>query len=58
MSDATQMKKLSKRAARLKLPFYEVSGVTGAGVPALLEGIWSGLTGRVASKPRRTARAR
>jgi GTPase len=58
MSDTAQMKKLSKRAAQLKLPFFEISGVTGAGLPDLLEGIWSGLTGRAASKPRRTARAR
>jgi len=58
MSDTAQMKKLSKRAAQLKLPFFEVSGVTGAGVPELLEGIWSGLTGRAVTKPRRMARAR
>src|SRR5262245_1472947 len=58
MSDATQMKKLSKRAAQLKLPFFEISGVTGAGMPELLEGIWAGLTGRAATKPRRMARAR
>jgi GTPase len=58
MTDAGPMKKLKKRAAALKLPFYEISGVSGAGVPQLLEGVWTGLTGRTVTKPRRTARAR
>jgi GTPase len=31
---------LERRAEALKLPFYRISGVTGAGVPALLEGVW------------------
>jgi GTP-binding protein len=58
MSDAAELKKLAKRAAQLKLPFFEASGVTGAGVPALLEGVWTALTGRAAPKPRGMARAR
>jgi GTPase len=35
---------LERRATTLKLPFFRISGVTGAGVPELLEGIWRGLT--------------
>ena len=31
---------LADRAAALKLPFYQISGVTGAGVPELLEAMW------------------
>jgi GTPase len=31
---------LERRAAELKLPFFRVSGATGAGVPDLLEAMW------------------
>jgi GTP-binding protein len=31
---------LEKRAKRLKLPFFRISGATGAGVPDLLEAMW------------------
>jgi GTP-binding protein len=31
---------LAKRAAELGLPFFRISGVTGAGLPELLEAIW------------------
>jgi GTPase len=31
---------LEKRAKSLKLPFYRISGVSGAGVPDLLEAMW------------------
>ena len=34
---------LEKRAAELKLPFLRVSGVSGHGVPELLEAMWKGL---------------
>jgi GTPase len=34
---------LEKRAADLGLPFLRVSGVSGEGVPALLEAMWRGL---------------
>ncbi len=41
-SDAT-IAALAARAADLKLPFYRISGATGAGVPELLEAMWSRL---------------
>jgi GTP-binding protein len=31
---------LERRAAELKLPFFRISGATGAGVPDLLEAMW------------------
>jgi len=31
---------LAKRASELGLPFLRVSGVSGEGVPALLEAMW------------------
>ena len=34
---------LARRAADLKLPFYRISGATGAGVPELLEAMWQRL---------------
>ena len=35
---------LAKRASELDLPFLRVSGVSGAGVPELLEAMWRGLS--------------
>jgi GTP-binding protein len=35
---------LGKRASELGLPFLRVSGVSGQGVPELLEAMWKGLT--------------
>jgi GTP-binding protein len=35
---------LERRATSLQLPFFRISGVSGAGVPELLEGIWRRLT--------------
>jgi len=40
MDDETRVKDLEKRAKKLKLPFFRISGVTGEGVPALLEAMW------------------
>ena len=34
---------LEKRAKKLKLPFFKISGATGEGIPALLEAMWSHL---------------
>jgi len=34
------VKRLEKRAQALKLPFYRISGATGAGVSDLLEAMW------------------
>jgi GTP-binding protein len=34
------LRALEKRAKTLKLPFYRISGATGAGVPDLLEAMW------------------
>ncbi len=41
--DEQQVKHLEKRAKNLRLPFFKVSGVTGAGVQALLESMWTHL---------------
>jgi GTP-binding protein len=38
--DAARVLDLEKRAAKLGLPFFRISAVTGAGVPELLEAIW------------------
>jgi GTP-binding protein len=43
MDDETRAKNLEKRAKQLKLPFLRISGVTGEGVPALLEAMWKHL---------------
>lgn len=40
LDDARRVDELASRAAALKLPFFRVSGVTGAGVPDLLEAAW------------------
>jgi GTP-binding protein len=51
---------LEMRATALHLPFYRISGVTGAGVPALLEAAWEQLAaarqdGLLASEGRQTS---
>ena len=43
MDDEQRLKRLEKRAKKLKLPFFRISGVTGEGVPALLESAWTHL---------------
>jgi GTP-binding protein len=40
MTDESMMAELIERANALDLPLYRISGVTGAGVPALLEAVW------------------
>src|SRR5213079_1613688 len=40
MDDESRVKNLEKRAKKLKLPLFRVSGVSGDGVPALLEAMW------------------
>ena len=40
---APRIAALAERASQLGLPFFRVSGVTGAGVPELLEGAWQRL---------------
>jgi GTPase len=43
MDDEQRLKRLEKRAKKLKLPFFKISGVTGEGVPGLLESAWTHL---------------
>jgi len=43
---AAAVKALKARTRVLRLPFFEISGVTGAGVPALLEAAWQRLAAR------------
>ena len=42
-TDDGGVKKLAARAKALHLPFFKISGVTGAGVPDLLEAAWKQL---------------
>jgi len=44
VGDAARVEALARRASELGLPFFRVSGVTGAGVPELLEAMWARLT--------------
>ena len=43
LDDVQRMKSLEQRAKKLKLPFFKISGVSGDGVPALLEAMWAHL---------------
>jgi GTP-binding protein len=43
VDDESRVEAVAKRAADLKLPFYRVSAATGAGIPELLEAMWSRL---------------
>ena len=43
MDDPKRAKDLEKRAKKLKLPFFRISGATGEGLPALLEAVWKHL---------------
>jgi GTP-binding protein len=36
--------RLARRAAELSMPFFRISGVTGEGVPELLEELWRRIT--------------
>jgi GTP-binding protein len=41
LDDEARLKALQKRAKKLKLPFLTISAVTGEGLPALLEAMWT-----------------
>ncbi len=43
VDDDSRVARLERRARELALPFLQVSGATGEGVPALLERIWKAL---------------
>ena len=43
LDDEKTVKALEKRAKKLKMPFFRISGATGKGVPALLEAAWKHL---------------
>jgi GTP-binding protein len=49
LDDEERVATLKRRAAKLRLPFFKISGVTGAGVPELLEAVWQRLTHREAA---------
>jgi GTP-binding protein len=40
VDDESRVTSLARRASELGLPFFRISGVTGAGVPELLEAVW------------------
>jgi len=44
LDDEERVKQLQRRARKLRLPFFRISGVTGAGVTELLEEAWRELT--------------
>ena len=44
LDDEERVKQLQRRASKLRLPFFRISGVTGAGVTELLEAAWRELT--------------
>ena len=44
LDDEERVKQLQRRASKLRLPFFRISGVTGAGVSELLEAAWRELT--------------
>src|SRR5262245_24318825 len=44
LDDEERVTKLQRRASKLRLPFFRISGVTGAGGPELLEAAWRELT--------------
>jgi GTP-binding protein len=59
--DDGAMKALAARAKALDLPFFKISAVTGAGVPALLEAAWRELAPKApehrdVSKPAKRAK--
>jgi GTP-binding protein len=43
VEDGPRIAALERRSAELGLPFFRISGVTGAGVPELLEAMWQRL---------------
>jgi GTP-binding protein len=44
VDDDLRVGALARRASELGLPFFRASGVTGEGVPELLEAMWAGLS--------------
>lgn len=40
LDDESRVQALAQRAAELGLPFFRISGVTGEGIPTLLEALW------------------
>jgi GTP-binding protein len=49
LGDEAGLERLQSRASRLRLPFFRISGVTGAGVTDLLEAAWQTLAAERAS---------
>src|SRR3989454_3208066 len=45
VDDDTRVTALERRASQLRLPFFRISGVSGAGVPDLLQAMWDRLGG-------------
>jgi GTP-binding protein len=43
LDDESRVKGLARRAGELKLPFFRISAVSGAGITGLLESAWTGL---------------
>ena len=41
LDDPDRLKKLAKHLKKYKVPLYPISAVTGEGLPALLEAMWT-----------------
>lgn len=57
LDDEQRVAALKRRASKLKLPFFRISGVTGAGVTELLEAAWRELQRARATAEAATPRA-
>ena len=44
VDDSTRVERLGQRASQLDLPFFQISAVTGMGMPELLEAMWQRLS--------------
>jgi GTP-binding protein len=52
LDDPDRLRRLGRHVRALGIPLYPVSAVTGAGMPALLEALWTTIaTGQVATEP-------
>jgi len=57
LDDPQRVTALQRRASKLRLPFFRISGVTGAGVTELLEAAWRELQRARATAETETSRA-
>ncbi len=51
LDDPERLKKLTKHLKKHKVPLYPISAVTGEGLPALLEAMWTAVAAHAESQP-------